>query len=154
MADSSSSDEGLALAPEHEAPGPSDVPAMPGAMAAPVPPPLALSSSDSGDDPVAVPPAEPRIMSATRYFRLHVPGPLHLEDSSSATPSGRSSGHRTASSTDDQDPAHPQQEVLSVRPIFGTGPTADHRRRCVDVSTYPPVFLHVGCTFNGLLWMR
>ena len=153
MTDSSSSDEGLALAPEHEAPGPGDAPGVPGAVAAAALPPPASSSSDSGDDPVAAPAAAPRIMSAARYFQLHVPGPLHLEDSSSATPSGRSSGHRSASTTDDQDPAHPQRGVLSVRPVFGAGPAADYRRTRVDVSILSPGTF-TACTTNGLLQMR
>jgi hypothetical protein len=137
----SSSDEGMALAPELEVPGPEEGQGAPAGVSAPSAPPLGGGSSDSGDSCAPGPAPCPRIMSAARLLRARIPGRLHPEGSSSATPSGRSSGHRTSSSSDDQDPAHPQYELLSggrqSRPV---APAVDYRRQQVGVSTYffPP----------------
>lgn len=99
---SSSSGEGLALAPEHEAPGPRDVPEAPGAVAALIPPPPAPHSSDSGDDLIAVPAAAPRIMSACRPLS----SPTFWSPNAGPTPPGNRAAHARVHS------AFPPKEVL------------------------------------------
>jgi hypothetical protein len=139
---SSSSDEGMALAPELEVPGPEEAQGASAMSVARPVPPLRDDSSDSGDSCAPRPPPCPRIMSAARFFRTRIPGRLHPDGSSSATGSERSSGRRTSSSPDDQDPAHPQYEVLSggrhVRPV---PPADEYRRLQVSVSVLPSFHL-------------